>query len=46
MIYKEILNDELYVYIIQNGKAELLYKRWLIYDYGVVFCIHGTFKIK
>lgn len=34
MIYKEIINNELYVYM--NGS--LLYKRWLDKGHGIVLC--------
>jgi hypothetical protein len=34
MIYKEVIGKELYVYM--NGS--LLYKRWLDYNYGMIFC--------
>jgi hypothetical protein len=41
MIYKEVIGDELYVWM--NGS--LLYKRWLKYGYGMIFCpIFKTFK--
>lgn len=42
MIYKERIGNELYVYM--NGS--LLYKRWLNYDYGRVFCKLGSFISK
>lgn len=37
MIEKQIINNQLYVWIIRypHGK-QLLYKRWLGYDYGMV----------
>lgn len=35
MIHKEVINNELYVYM--NGS--LLYKRWLNLGYGKVFCL-------
>ena len=38
MTHKEIHGNELYVYIYNNGKKELLYKRWLNNEYGMVFC--------
>jgi hypothetical protein len=38
MITKEILNNELFVFIIKNGKKEILYKRWLDRNYGIVMC--------
>lgn len=34
MIYKEIIGNELYVYM----DGSLLYKRWLNRNYGMVFC--------
>lgn len=34
MVYKIVINQELYVYM--NGS--LLYKRWLTNDYGMVMC--------
>lgn len=34
MVYKELIGNELYVYL--NGS--LLYKRWIDKNYGVVFC--------
>ena len=38
MIFKEVIGRELYVYIVCpiKRKIELLYKRWLNYDYGMV----------
>ena len=36
MIEREVIGNELYVYIFFEGKKELLYKRWLDKDYGVV----------
>ena len=43
MIYKEIIGNELYVYM----KGELLYKRWLDKDYGMVFDkLFGNFTSK
>lgn len=43
MIVKEVIGKELYVYM--NGK--LLYKRWLNYGYGMVFCnTFGPFTAK
>jgi hypothetical protein len=38
MITKEILNNELFVFIIKNGRKEILYKRWLDRNYGIVMC--------
>ena len=38
MITKEKIGNELYVWIYVLGKKELLYKRWLNYGYGMVFC--------
>lgn len=34
MVYKEINNKELYIYM--NGS--LLYKRWIWRGYGMIFC--------
>lgn len=34
MVHKEVIGNELFVYM--NGS--LLYKRWLNYGYGMVFC--------
>ena len=34
MIHKELIGNELYVYM--NGS--LLYKRWITHAYGMVFC--------
>lgn len=43
MIYKEIVDDQLYVYL--NGS--LLYKRWLSKSYGMIFCpIFKNFTIQ
>lgn len=43
MIIKQIIDNQLYVWM--NGK--LLYKRWLNYGYGMVFCnIFGNFTAK
>ena len=43
MIHKETHGQELYVYM--NGK--LLYKRWIKYGYGMVFCpTFGNFTAK
>jgi hypothetical protein len=36
MITKEKIGNELYVWIWIKGKAELLYKRWINKDYGMV----------
>jgi hypothetical protein len=36
MITKEIIKNELYVWIWFDGKRELLYKRWLDKGYGMV----------
>ena len=38
MITKEIIGDELYVWIWVGGNVSLLYKRWLKRDYGMVMC--------
>lgn len=38
MIYKEVVDNQLFVYIIREGKASLLYKRWLNLGYGRIFC--------
>ena len=47
MVYKEIVGNELYVYMSNNGKMELLYKRWLNYGYGRVFSgVWGSFTAK
>lgn len=37
-ITKIIVGNELYVYIKNNGKKDLLYKRWLNKGYGMIFC--------
>jgi hypothetical protein len=36
MITKEIVNNELYVFIFKDGKKSLLYKRWINRQYGMV----------
>lgn len=38
MITKEIIGNELYVWIFSGGKKSLLYKRWLDKGYGMVMC--------
>ena len=38
MTTKDIIGNELYVWIYNRGKKELLYKRWLKQGYGVVMC--------
>lgn len=38
MIHKEEVDNQFFVYIIREGKASLLYKRWFKLDYGRVFC--------
>jgi hypothetical protein len=42
MITKQIIGKELYVYL--NGN--LIYKRWLDKQYGMVFCKFGVFTCK
>lgn len=46
MVTKEVIGNELYVYIFSGGKKELLYKRWLALDYGMIFCKLGNFISK
>ena len=36
MITKEVIGNELYVWILGNGSRQLLYKRWLNKGYGMV----------
>jgi hypothetical protein len=38
--YKEIIDNQLFVYMFERGKAILLYKRWFSYDKGRVFHEH------
>ena len=47
MIIKQKIGNELYIYISNNGKIELLYKRWINRGYGMVFCnTFGNFTAK
>lgn len=39
MIVSETINNEVYVWIFKNGKKDLLYKRWLNKNYGIVMCL-------
>ena len=38
MITKEIVNNELYVWIYKKGMKNLLYKRWLNKGRGMIMC--------
>lgn len=46
MITKEIIDNELYVYIWERGIKSLLYKRWIKRGYGMVMCKQGSFTAK